>query len=407
MSDPTSRKLKCFVVEGVESRHVGTAYVTERRGSVVTTFQYAADYLAWAGAWSVSPDLPLAAGRIVTPGLPGAFTDCAPDRWGRNLIRKRMLAAASAQQGAARTVSEVDFLLGVSDFTRQGALRFSEAGDVFLAADSSVPKLIALPALLAASDALDADAPDLSAVKALLAAGTGTLGGARPKASVMDEDQLLIAKFPHPSDEWDVMAWECVALELAAAAGIAVPAHRLLPVGERRVLLVSRFDRDGERRHPYVSAMSVLRSTDGTAHDYIEIAEALAALGAGVAHDLRALWRRMAFSVIINNTDDHLRNIGFLRSGNGWRLSPAFDLNPNPDAQANRVTSINYRVDATGAHAALLDAAPYFGLAAEQAAVIFAEVVAAVRSWRDVAVRHGIADRELRQFAPVFDHFLR
>ncbi|MHB0929733.1 MAG: type II toxin-antitoxin system HipA family toxin [Candidatus Nanopelagicales bacterium] len=406
MSDPTSRKLDCFIADGGRSRHVGAAFVTERRGAVVTTFQYAEEYLAWQGAWSVSPDLPLAAGRIVTSGLPGAFSDCAPDRWGRNLIRKRMLAAAPATGGAARSVSEVDFLLGVSDYTRQGALRFREAGDAFLAADASVPKLIALPELLAASDALEADAPDLSAVKALLAAGTGTLGGARPKASVMDEDQLLIAKFPHPSDEWDVMAWECVALELAAAAGIAVPAHRLLPVGERRVLLVSRFDRDGERRHPYVSAMSMLRSTDGTAHDYLEVAEALATLGASVASDLRELWRRMAFSVMINNNDDHLRNLGFLRSGNGWRLAPAFDLNPNPDLRASRVTSINYRAEAEAAHASLQEVAPYFGLSAEQAAVILREVKAAVRPWREVAVRHGIAERELRLFTPALDRFL-
>jgi serine/threonine-protein kinase HipA len=386
---------------------VGTAYVTTRRRVATTSFVYDDDYLARPGAIAISPELPLSAGRIVTVGLPGALSDSTPDRWGRNLIKKQLHAEARAIGRTIPTIGDIDFLLGVSDTTRQGALRFTVGdNEEFLAVGHDVPKLIDLPRLLNAADAVSRDAAagdDLAAIKALLDAGSGSLGGARPKASVGDGDRLHIAKFPHHSDEWDVMAWEMTALDLAERCGVRTPAHRLVDVSGRHVLLVERFDRDGGARVPYISAMTLLSGTDGEAHDYVEVAEALAEHGSAVTDDLRQLWRRIAFSVALNNTDDHLRNHGCLYRSGGWTLSPVFDVNPNPDPGANRVTSINFVTDPTVVRDALLAAAPYFGVDSDAAQGILDEVDAAIAGWRDVAARNGLSDTELRRFADVLD----
>lgn len=177
-------------------------------------------------------------------------------------------------------------------------------------------------------------------VKCLLDAGSSTLGGARPKATVDDGGDFYIAKFPAPGDDHDVMAWEKTALDLAASCGLTVPDSRLVRMGGEAVLLTRRFDRDGGGRLPYLSAMSLLGARDGEARDYIEVAEALASFVGDPGRDLEELFGRVAFSIAVNNTDDHLRNHGFLRAGGRWRLSPAFDVNPNPDDCAQRATAV-------------------------------------------------------------------
>jgi len=178
----------------------------------------------------------------------------------------------------------------------------------------------------------------MAAIRDLLDAGSGSLGGARPKASVADGDRLLLVKFPHRNDDWDIMAWEKTALDLADAAGLPTPPHRLAKVGRRNVLVLDRFDRDGERRNPYVSAMTLIAGRDGDSHDYTDIAEYLPEHGSNVVSDMTGLFRRAAFSVAIHNTDDHMRNHGFLFHGAGWQLAPVFDVNPNPDLGAARQT---------------------------------------------------------------------
>jgi HipA-like C-terminal domain/Sigma-70, region 4 len=201
-----------------------------------------------------------------------------------------------------------------------------------------VPKIVNLPEVLNASDRVargdTIDLADLSAIRILLDAGTGTLGGARPKASVVGDDGVLqIAKFPHPDDDWEVMAWEKTALDLAERAGIEVPRRTIAHINGRAVLLLDRFDRSGGQRVGYMSAMTLVQGRDGGgsgARDYLELAAELADVSAATDADLSALWRRIAFSVAIHNTDDHFRNHGFLRQGSGWRLSPVFDVNPNP-----------------------------------------------------------------------------
>ena len=405
MTQPATTELAVHLQRADGPIRVGTAFVSTRRGTVTTRFAYDASYLARSDAWAISPELPLDAGRATTTGLPGAMADTAPDRWGRNLIRKRLKAHERPTIGASPAITEVDYLIGVSDLTRQGALRYTRPSEFqFLAANPGVPTLIELPKLLNAADVVSRDTAqrdELAAIKALLDAGSASLGGARPKASVRDGDRLFIAKFPHHGDEWDVMSWEKTALDLAERCGISTPRRQLVDVSGRRVLLIERFDRNGAERIPYISAMTLLLGRDGESHDYVEVAEALTEHGGDVTNDLRQLWRRIAFDIAINNTDDHLRNHGLLRAAAGWVLSPAFDINPNPDPEAVRVTSINYTTDPSETMTALVEAAPYFALTADKAREIADDVRAGMIGWRAAATANGIAESEQRRFADV------
>ena len=383
----------------------GTAYMTERRGTFSVTFSYDSTYLGTSGARPISPDLPLSDRSTTTMGLPGAMADSAPDRWGRTLVAKRLQSLARAEGRGSIAVGEIDFLLGVADLTRQGDLRYQVDDGPYLADHGAVPPLIELPRLLHAAALVEgaggsADAMD--GVKVLLDAGSGSLGGARPKASVRDGDRLLIAKFPHRSDEWDVMAWEKTALDLAQAAGLRVPTRRLVDVGGASVLLLERFDREGAQRRGYVSAMTLLGRHDGDQADYIEIAESVASLGSRVEHDLAQLWRRIAFSIVVNNTDDHLRNHGLLFEDGGWTLAPAFDLNPNP-VLGERSTSINYETSHGATRAALFEAAAHFGVTSARADEMWHEVLEATVGWRRVALANGISQSQVAGFADAFD----
>jgi serine/threonine-protein kinase HipA len=339
-------------------------------------------------------------------GLPGAFSDAAPDRWGRNLIAKRLRAQAAVAGRSVPTLDDRDYLLGVSDKTRQGALRFkTDVDGDFQHPAPDVPKLIALPALLHAANAVSRDEPDnMEAIKTLLDAGTGSLGGARPKASVRDGDRLLIAKFPHHADEWSVMGWEKTALDLAEAAGISVPNRQLVGVEGSPVLLLDRFDREGAHRVGYVSAMTLLEAQDGQPRDYTEIAEVIPENSSATTDDLRQLWRRIAFSVAVHNTDDHLRNHGFLRHKAGWRLAPGFDINPNPELAARRVTSIGGATNPVDEVQALLVYSESFDLTDSQARIVLREVADAAGNWEAVARRNGIAEAEVARFDRTLKH---
>jgi len=401
-----SRILTYLELDG-RTQAVGDAYFNLRRGRLTATFSYERDYLASRGAYAIDPALRLTAGPWSLPrGLPGAFSDAAPDRWGRNLIAKRLRARAGVEGRPVPTLDDRDYLLGVSDQTRQGALRFkTDVGGEFQQPTPDVPKLIALPALLHAANAVSRDEPDaMAAVKTLLDAGTGSLGGARPKASVRDGDRLLIAKFPHHADEWSVIAWEKTALDLAAAAGISVPNRQLIGVEGSPVLLLDRFDRVGNHRIGYLSAMTLLEAQDGQPRDYTEIAEAIPENSSATTGDLRQLWRRIAFSVAVHNTDDHLRNHGFVRHKAGWRLAPAFDINPNPDLSAQRVTSIGGATNPADEVSALLVYSGSFGLTDGQARAVLSEVADAARNWKSVARSNGITDVEITRFGPTLKH---
>ncbi len=266
-----------------------------------------------------------------------------------------------------------------------------------------MPKLISLPELLNSVDRVTKDGDDMAAVKALLKAGSGSLGGARTKASVQGDDgSLLIAKFPHRDDEGDVMAWEKCALDLAEASGIQAPTRRLTTVGARRVLLLRRFDRRVDTsRVGYMSAMTLLNRQDGDEGDCLDIAEAIPEVGANVNQDLCELYRRIAFNVAIHDTDDHLRNHGFLRAPGGWRLSPVFDVNPNPEPGRPRVTSIGGATDLDDEAEALWDIAGDFRLGEDEARAVIGDVVDAMKQWREVALRNNIAARDQDRFEGV------
>lgn len=387
----------------------GTAHFTRERRGVTTTFTYASSYLSGNGNQPIDPALPLFSGNQYLSRVPGAFSDSAPDRWGRNLLVRRERQAAVEERRAARTFDDVDFLLGVNDETRQGALRYSIPGeDVMLSPRTDVPRLVALPELLRASDEVAADGEDAAAYKRLLAAGTASLGGARPKAAVMLSDGTLgIAKFPHQQDSRDVMAWECVALDLAESAGIDAPRRRLVKVGDRHVLLLARFDRSGAgaaaERVGYMSAMTMLEETDGASGDYVDIAERLADFSAALRADRRALVDRVILSIALHNTDDHLRNHGLLEALGGWRWSPVFDVNPNFDLAEGRTSSIAGATSTRDEAGGLRELAAVAGIRGEELGERVARILSAVDRWRDSAVRYGIPAGEQRMFAKVVE----
>jgi serine/threonine-protein kinase HipA len=339
----------------------------------------------------------------------GAIGDSAPDRWGRRLIQREEERKAREQKRVPRTLTEADYLLGVGDIARQGALRFALVeGGPFLAAEGAtqVPALVKLPELLTAAMHIAADEETDEELRLVLAPGS-SLGGSRPKASVVDRDgHLLIAKFPQSDDTTNASLWEGVALTLAAKAKIATPSWRLQNIGKRHALLLRRFDRRAGRRIPFLSAMSMLDAADNDQHSYLEIADALTQHGARPQEDHAQLWRRIVFSILISNTDDHLRNHGFLyEPGEGWRLSPVYDVNPTSIQAKPRVLSTAItEADATASLELAFEVAEYFGIKDKVARAIVTEVGKAVSGWRDVAFSLGLSEREVERMASAFEH---
>ena len=385
----------------------GRAQFNRRRGGLsATMFQYDPGYLSRPQSYDIDPDFGLYTGSQQASGLPAAFSDSAPDRWGRNLILKRERALALQDKRPQRTLDDVDYLVRVGDITRQGALRFRrDAGSPFLDPDHTVPKLIRLPELMRASEAASQDDGEqgLAAVKLLLDAGTGSLGGARPKAAVRGDDgRLLIAKFPHREDEWDVMAWEATALDLASAAGLTVPTYTLTALDGSNALLLDRFDRAADgTRIGYMSAMTLLQRSDGAGGDYVEIAEALEESTARVKQDLLELFRRAALNVGLRNTDDHLRNHGFLRHDIGWVLSPVFDINPEPDPKSRQTTIAGASVPDDESEG-LDELARACRLSPADAREERHRIADVLEGWRDAAAANNVRDSEFTRFAGAF-----
>lgn len=365
-----------------------------------TTFAYDESYLASPGAYELDPMLPLTGGThhtAVGRKLFGAFTDCAPDGWGRRLIVRASKAGVGRQPSSYR---EIDFLLGTRDDMRQGALRFKHDLDAdFLAsAQTQIPPLVSLGRLLSATESLERQDPAAEDLRILLRAGS-SLGGARPKAQVVDTGgRLLIAKFPRvASDDWPVVPWEAATHQLARAAGLSVPPARLEQVDGKPIFLTQRFDRSRERRVGYMSAMAALELTDGQPGDYLDLAQVIER-----GEDLRQMWRRIAFSMLVSNTDDHLRNHGLLRvATDGWYLSPAFDINPTPHARSFATTLAG---DDSGNIDVLMECRQEFRLSEKQAVQILGEVSAAVSSWRGVARKHGLTGQDIKFMADAFEH---
>lgn len=388
---------------------VGRLWARERAGKETSSFAYDPAWLRRKGAFALSPTLMLTAGQFQAQGLPNVFGDTAPDSWGRKLMLRRERARARKAKTQPRTLFEIDYLAGVDDRTRIGALRFkdTEDGPFLTTTGEPVPPLISLPRLLSATDRIERDEETEEDLLLVLAPGT-SLGGARPKATIRDADgRLLIAKFPKRDDDWPIPTWEAVLLELAEQAGLDAPPWRLEEIAGQPVLLVTRFDRDANGvRVPFMSAMTALDAADhGPQRSYLEIVDAIRQTGSRPDADIEELWKRIAFNILVSNTDDHLRNHAFLHDGAGWRLAPVYDLNPCPIDVKPRVHALAIdEDDATSSLETALEVAALFGIKAEHARAMAAEIGAVTSSWKNVAKSLGLTVAQIERMESAFEH---
>lgn len=389
----------------------GTLYRDRARTALPVSFEYAQGWLA-QHPFMLDPRLALYSGEQHPAGDAvsfGVFLDSAPDRWGRVLMERREAIQARKEGRARRNLQEMDYLLGVNDHTRQGALRFRRPNGAFL--DSSelpTPSVTDLAELGAICDRLEEEGaeelPEYEKWLSLLIAPGSSLGGARPKANFEDEDGALwIAKFPSKSDRYDVGAWEYLTHCLAAQAQIRVPLSRTIQLASKhQTFCVKRFDRVGPTRRMFASAMSLLEKKDGDPGSYLEIAEFISNQGASgfVEADLAQLFRRMLFNVLVSNRDDHLRNHGFIRLANGWRLSDAFDMNPSlsKGTHALALDEVSLEPDLALAMAT----AEFYRLEPDQALDILEELADVVAGWRSLAKSQGLSNTEIERMAPAF-----
>lgn len=396
---------------------MGYLTVTPIKGKESFSFKYSDPWLKSGISQMIDPDLQLYSGayypRDDKPNF-GVFLDSCPDRWGRVLMQRREAALAKQEDRGIKKLLESDYLLGVYDGHRMGALRFKlNENAPFLNDNKSMatPPWTSLRDLEYASLKFEEDNFDdpeyLKWITMLIAPGS-SLGGARPKASVVDiENNLWIAKFPSRNDDHDVAAWEMVVNQLAVHSGINVAESRLLKFNSKyHSYLSKRFDRTikGERIH-FASAMTLLGHIDGensAGASYLELMEFITRYGAYVTKDLEELWRRIVFSILVKNTDDHLRNHGFLLTEKGWRLSPAYDINPN---EYGRGLSLNINdTDNSLSLDLAIDVCSYFRLAIADAKQIINEISSVVNGWKKLANEYKISKSEQERMSEAFKH---
>jgi serine/threonine-protein kinase HipA len=393
----------------LEQTRVGT--LSHDRGTL--RFAYEPAWLKNSQSFALDPDLSLGEGTYFPNAEAGnfrVFDDSAPDRWGQTLMRRREALAAKDGRRPARTLYAWDFLLGVEDLTRQGALRYRHAGEEpFLAHESlHVPPVASLRELEAVAREISAKRiDDLEALRkwlALLVAPGASLGGARPKANFTESDgSFWIAKFPARDDARDVGAWEALTQRLARRAGVDVPTSKLRRFrGKYHTFCVQRFDRVDARRRFYASAMALLRKDRSEGTSYLELAEFLHARGAKghIDSDLEQLFRRVAFNVAVGNRDDHLRNHGFLLTPTGWRLAPAFDLNPNIE-KADHVLNLD-ESDNRPSLRTVVETSEWYVGSRDRGAAIVAGVLRETRQWRQAAKELGIARGDIELTSAAF-----
>ena len=420
MTQKTNHK-KLFVYahwRGLDSPFLmGVLSINITRGKEIFSFEYNDDWLQSGIAQDLDPDLGLYAGpqyiRDEKANF-GLFLDSSPDRWGRLLMKRKEVTQARTEGREIKTLYESDYLLGVFDGHRMGALRFkTDPNGEFLNNNKrfASPPWASMRSLEFASLQLEkediSEDPEYPKWLNMLIAPGSSLGGARPKASVLDtNDELWIAKFPSLNDVKDVGVWEMVTNQLAIKAGINM-AHGIVRKlsGNHHTFLTKRFDRDanGNRIH-FASALTMLGYNDGTDHSdgvsYLELAEFLIRKGARVEKDLEELWRRIVFSICVSNTDDHLRNHGFILVNDGWILSPAFDVNPNETGSG---LSLNISMDDNSLELELaLDIAEYFRLSNEMAKEIINQIKLSVQHWREVSNEYKIPNIEQDSISAAF-----
>lgn len=406
---------------------MGEVEVAERAGRIARCeFAYRSDYLGRPDRLMLDPHTSLSGGRWVASELPRGLADAGPDGWGRSLLLR-------ANRG--RGMTDAELLLAVDDTSRIGALRLRTTAEgpweasgegsgeasvgtkgpaqahsanktsVSASGGTKVPALIKLAELSQDAAEVEADPSGQDAVRRLVGAGSASLGGARPKASVLTgEGRLAIAKFASRHDEISVIVWEKLCLDLAAQAGVLVPVNRLLRIKDEPVLLLDRFDRDRDgHRVPYLSAFALTGAPDPASGDYLDIGESLTEIDtADLGETLRQLWRRVAFNVAVRNTDDHLKNHAILWSTGGWRLSPAFDITPNQVGGTTRATGIAGEDLPSKEPRALRQLGDEFGISGAAQRAMLVDVLAAASRWRDHARGLGIST-EIDQLARPLD----
>ena len=395
---------------------VGELGYESLRGSDSYSFNYDNNWLRQYGGLFLSADINNYPGQQYTQlgrDIFGCFSDALPDRWGRLLLNRREQILAAEEERPVRKLSSFDYLMGIDDFSRMGGFRFkiSKDGD-FINCEKSlrIPPLTDIRALVLASMEIEKceelnRVPEKKWLLQLIHPGT-SLGGARPKAGVMNEDgSLCVAKFPSRNDDYDVGLWEHLSHLLAKEAGVIAAETSAIETGEKyHALLSKRFDRtaDGRRKH-FASAMTLLGLTDGcdakTGNGYLDIVDFIIQNCCDVEYNLRQLYRRVAFNIAIGNSDDHFRNHGFLLTPKGWTLSPAYDMNPTlNEYQALLINSSTNFADLQ----VLLNSSEEYMIDKKEAERIINEVKVGVKPWRSIAIRLGIAKREMDVFEQVF-----
>lgn len=394
-----------------QTKRVGTLYRASGTGRESVSFEYHSDWLTNPKRFSLEPSLKVGKGRFYPDQnreMFGTLGDSAPDTWGRELMRRAERRKAAYENRAPKTLHESDYLIGVSDLSRLGAIRFRhpDNSEYLAPTRDGVPGLVHLTQLLQSAERIERGDESDEDLQMIFAPGS-SLGGARPKASVIDgAGRLSIAKFPKQTDSYCIESWESIALTLANRAGIQCADHQLIHVSDKPVLLSRRFDRNHQGRVPFLSAMSLLQLKDGDRASYPDIIDSLARVGGDVKQDAPELFRRMVFNILISNVDDHLRNHGLLMDhAGGWRLSPTYDLNPTPTDLRARILTTSISLDDAACSIPLaLEQAPFFNLPAYEAKQIVAEVGRAAAQWRSVAARTGQAPREIERMASAFEH---
>lgn len=389
------------------------------RGSETYAFSYDKEWLAKYGDVFLSEDLQNYTGIQYTRperDIFACFSDALPDRWGRTLLNRREQIAATDEKRAVRRLTSFDYLMGIDDASRMGGFRFAETpGGKFINCEESlrVPPLANIRELMRAAHEIELSEekhllPSKKWLAQLLHPGT-SLGGARPKASVIDEDgSLTVAKFPSRKDDYDVAQWEHFCHVMGRKAGLNVAETRTIDGEGYHILLSKRFDRcsDGRRIH-FASALTLLGLTDGdnasTGYGYTDIVDFIIQHGSNVEQNLEELYRRVTFYIIVGNSDDHFRNHGFLLTRKGWELSPAYDINPT--LADNQSLLINRSTSESDLNTLLTSAGDYM-LSSDKAKSIINEVKTAIKSWRTEARRLGLPQRDIDMFAPRFDKWI-
>ena len=386
------------------------------RGNETYGFSFAREWLAQHGDVFFGEDLRNYPGvQYTSPekDIFSCFSDALPDRWGRTLLNRREQIVASEEKRPVRRLNSFDYLVGIDDESRMGGFRFSEIpGGKYINCDASlrVPPLANVCELMQAAHEIEASEelhvlPSKRWLMQLLRPGT-SLGGARPKATVKDDDgNLAVAKFSSRKDDYDVALWEHFCHVMGRKAGINVADTHVVSGGQYNILLSKRFDRTGAgRRKHFASALTLLGLNDGdnasTGCGYTDIVDFIVRCGCDVKNNLEELYRRVAFNIIVGNSDDHFRNHGFILTQKGWSLSPAYDINPTLYEEQSLL--INRETNKSDLDILLKSAGEYM-LSADVAARIIAEVKTSMKTWRGEAAKLKLSRRDADMFAPRFD----